>query len=83
MNAKLEAAAAAQARQAREQLLRGAAATASLREEVVAEQQAVHRLAAHKEVSGHTPRRMREAVDLVGSHGSWKRPCLQTAHMAI
>jgi hypothetical protein len=22
-------------------------------------------------------------VDLVGSHGRWKRPCLQTAHMTI
>ena len=22
-------------------------------------------------------------MDLVGSHGRWKRPCLQTAHMAI
>jgi hypothetical protein len=21
--------------------------------------------------------------DLVGSHGRWKRPCLQTAHMTI
>jgi hypothetical protein len=25
----------------------------------------------------------RERVDLVGSHGRWKRPCLQTAHMTI
>jgi hypothetical protein len=23
------------------------------------------------------------SVDLVGSHGRWKRPCLQTAHMTI
>jgi hypothetical protein len=22
-------------------------------------------------------------VDLVGSHGRWKRPCLQTAHMTV
>jgi hypothetical protein len=22
-------------------------------------------------------------VDLVGEHGRWKRPCLQTAHMTI
>jgi hypothetical protein len=22
-------------------------------------------------------------VDLVGSHGRWKRPCLQTAHMTL
>jgi hypothetical protein len=27
--------------------------------------------------------RERERVDLVGSHGRWKRPCLQTAHMTI
>jgi hypothetical protein len=26
---------------------------------------------------------MGEGVELVGSHGRWKRPCLQTAHMAI
>ena len=25
----------------------------------------------------------RERVHLVGSHGRWKRPCLQTAHMTI
>ena len=30
------------------------------------------------------PREMeRERVHLVGSHGRWKRPCLQTAHMTI
>jgi hypothetical protein len=26
---------------------------------------------------------MTEGVDLVGSHGRWKRPCLQTAHMTL
>jgi hypothetical protein len=26
---------------------------------------------------------LRERVELVGSHGRWKRPCLQTAHMTI
>jgi hypothetical protein len=31
--------------------------------------------------SPHDPMILR--VDLVGSHGSWKRPCLQTAHMTI
>jgi hypothetical protein len=27
--------------------------------------------------------REREGEELLGSHGRWKRPCLQTAHMAI
>jgi hypothetical protein len=31
--------------------------------------------------SPHDPMMLR--VDLVGSHGRWKRPCLQTAHMTL
>jgi hypothetical protein len=31
--------------------------------------------------SPHYPMILRE--DLVGSHGRWKRPCLQTAHMTL
>jgi fructose 1,6-bisphosphatase len=30
---------------------------------------------------GGKSERERERVDLVGSHGRWKRPCLQTAHI--
>jgi DNA helicase MCM9 len=30
-----------------------------------------------------TPTAFIERVDLVGSHGRWERPCLQTAHMTL
>jgi hypothetical protein len=33
--------------------------------------------------SGRHAGELREREDLVGLHGRWKRPCLQTAHMTI
>jgi hypothetical protein len=50
----------------------------------------LHRVRAHPAFGALTPpppslerERERERVELVGSHGRWKRPCLQTAHMTL
>jgi hypothetical protein len=40
-------------------------------------------LAAHVGICREVRRRQRDGVERVGSHGRWKRPCLQTAHMTI